>query len=276
MRDSTSSSVSLGVVSRKTRKSNRPDLEDEDFQELDLKKVDEYRRVFASGRLFRGQEDEPIIPEMVEEDEVPFARGSMSYVFGGTIKGQRFAFKRSWISITDDLESYEKEIKSLQRLRDSVSWHVILLIGHYTQPANEGRLVLSPLAECTLEDYLSQIPTLGRKLRVTRWFGCLAGALASIHQQNIKHKDIKTENMLVHGDNIIITDFSISNKFTERSTSLGNSPGSATYMAPEVIHKGRRGRQQDVWSLICCFIEMFSFIADFTISDFRKRCNPTE
>ena len=276
MGDSTSSSESLVPVSQKTRKSTRPDLGDEDFQELDLRRVDEYRQVLVSGNLFTGREDEPIIPETVVEDEVHFARGCMTYVFGGTINGQRFAFKRIWISVDADRELYKEEIESLQRLRESVSWHVVLLIGHYTEPANEGRLVLSPLADCTLEDYLSQAPTPGRKLTVMRWFGCLAGALMDIHQQNIKHKDIKTENMLVHGDNIIITDFGISKRFTGRSTSLGDSPGSATYMAPEVINKDRRGRQQDIWSLICCFIEMLSFISDVAISDFRKWCNPTE
>lgn len=276
MSDSTSSSESLVVTCRRTNKSNRPDLDDEDFRKLDLKRVDEYRRVLVSGRFLSGQEDEPITSKMVDENEVPFAQGTMTYVFGGIINGQRFAVKRSWISVADDLNTYKEEIESLQRLRKSLSWHVVQLIGHYTEPANEGRLVLSPLAECTLEEYLSQTPTPGRKLRLTRWFGCLAGALVSIRQQNIKHKDIKTENILVHGDNIIIADFSIATKFTERSTSLGNSPGSAAYMAPEVITRGRRGRQQDVWSLICCFIEMVSFIADSTISDFRKWCNPIE
>lgn len=260
---------------RETRKSNRPDLDEEDFQELDLKKVDKYRKVFVDGRLFSGQEDEPITPNMVEEDDVAIAQGHMTCVYGGEIRGQWFAFKRIWISIDDGLESYKKEIKSLQTLRESASWHVVQLIGYYNNPANEGRLVLSPLAECTLEGYISGIPTLGRKLIVMRWFGCLAGALKNIHEHNIKHKDIKPENILVHGENIIITDLGISNNFTERSTSLGDSPGSLVYMAPEVIDKGRRGRQQDIWSLMCCFIEMFSFITDFIISDFRKWCNPT-
>jgi serine/threonine protein kinase len=276
MEDLPSSSESLVPNSRKTRKSNRPDLGDEDFQGLDSKKVDEYRKVLAGERLFNGQEDEHITPNMVEEDGVPFARGNMSYVLAGKSRGQWFAFKRSWIAIDDDRESYKKEIKTLQTLRESASWHIVQLIGYYTKPTNEGRLVLSPLAECTLEDYISQFPTPGRKLVVMRWFGCLAGALKNIHEQNIKHKDIKTKNILVHGENIIITDLGISNKFTERSTSLGDSPGSLTYMAPEVLDKGRRGRQQDVWSLVCCFIEMFSFITGFTISDFRKWCNPTE
>lgn len=276
MEDLTSSSESLASNSEKLRKSNRPDLDDEDFQILDLEKVDEFRKVLVGEGLFSGQKDELITPNMVEVDKTPLAQGHMSYIYGGKIRGQWFAFKKCWISVEHDRESYQKEIKSLQTLRESVSWHVILLISYYTEPANEGRLILSPLAECTLGSYISQIPTPGRKLVVMRWFGCLAGALKNIHQQNIKHKDIKPENILVHGDNIIIADLGISNRFTERSTSLGDSPGSLVYMAPEVLDKGRRGRQQDVWSLICCFIEMFSFVSGFTISDYRKWCNPTE
>jgi serine/threonine protein kinase len=107
---------------------------------------------------------------------------------------------------------------------------------------------------------------------VKRWFGCLAGGLLNIHDHLIKHKDIKPGNLLVHGENIIIADLGISNKFYGRSTSSGQSPGTKMYMAPEVRKGVRRGRQQDVWSLICCFIEMLSFVLGFTIHEFRRSC----
>jgi serine/threonine protein kinase len=276
MGDPPSSPGSAVSPLRNTAKSNRPDLEAKYFGELDLKKLDEYRSVLVSEKLFVDGGEMNITPSMVEVDEPPFTQGTMSCVLRGRIGGQWFAIKRSWISIVDVYNIYEKEIKSLQALSESRSWHIIQLIGHYIEPANEGNLVLSPLAECTLKDYLSQPPTLRCKLVVMRWFGCLAGALQSIHEQNIKHKDIKTENILVHGDNIIITDLGISNKFTVSSTSFGESLGSIMYMAPEVHDGSRRGRQQDVWSLICCFIEMYSFIVGYTISDFRKLCNLSE
>jgi serine/threonine protein kinase len=274
MEDLTTSLESLVSNPPQPRILSRPDLDGKDFYEVDMGKVDEFRKVFVGGRFISVLEDKQTTPNIVEHRQEPFASGNMAVVFGGAIKSQCFAFKRSWISVYDNREAYNKEIRLLQTLRESVSWHVVQLVGHYTRPDNEGCLVLSPLAECTLDHYISQTPTLGQKIIVMRWFGCLAGALRNIHQQNIKHKDIKTKNILVHGENIIITDLGISNKFTEKSTSLGDSPGSVTYMAPEVLEKGRRGRQQDVWSLICCFIEMLCFITDITVSDFRRWCNP--
>jgi serine/threonine protein kinase len=106
---------------------------------------------------------------------------------------------------------------------------------HYTKPeCNEGPFILSPLAECNLKEYLSGTPTLDRKLSVAKWFGCLIAGLHNIHLQDMKHKDIKLDNILIHGSNIIITDLGISNKFLDSSLSTGDSPGSFAYMAPEV------------------------------------------
>jgi serine/threonine protein kinase len=177
---------------------------------------------------------------------------------------------------------YEKEIEILQPLRNSPHWHVIQLLGFFSKPEcnNDGCLILSPLAECTLEDYISQKPVPRRKWAVQRWFGCLAGGLTNIHEQNTKHKDIQPGNLLVHDDNIVITDFGLSNRFFGKSKSFGFSPGTWIYTAPEVYKYNEpevgRGRKQDVWSLICCYIEMLSFVLDFNIHDFRKWCRPDD
>jgi serine/threonine protein kinase len=260
-------------------KSPRRDLSSQDFEELDWKRIYNYAKALDREKLFCSQATEPLNPGIVDLSSDCFAEGRWSQVFSARICGQWFACKRICTSSESNRKVYEKEINILQTLRNRPHWHVVQLLGFFPKPecSDERNLVLSPLAECTLADYLSQEPVTGHKRVVQRWFGCLAGGLLNIHEQNIKHKDIKPGNLLVHGDNIIITDLGISNKFSGRSTSYGDSLGTSTYMAPEVHKRNEqtrvhRGRQQDVWSLTCCFIEMLAFVLGIRIHDFRKSC----
>lgn len=273
----------LQRISRRSLRSNRPDLQDEDFQGLNLQKVNEFKETLRPNAIFGGHEDELKIFETVDLtsfDTVElvgeeFARGPRSYIYTARVDGQWFACKKSWISGKYDRNLYDKEQECLKALRSPGNWHIVQLMAYHTvQACNEGCLVLSPLAECTLGDYLSRRPTPGCKQAVMRWFGCLAGALSDIHRRNIKHKDIKPSNILVHGDNVVIADLGISTKFADQSSSIGLSPGSLEYMAPEVKNCERRGRRQDVWSLLCCFIEMISFISGSTSTEFREKCAP--
>jgi len=198
----------------------------------------------------------------------PFASSVRSHTRRAIINTEWFACKTLWIPGEDDRNLYHKEVEYLRKLRRAGNWHIAQLIAYQTDEVrNEGRLVLSPLAENTLRDYLFWSPTVGRKQTVMRWFGCLAGALSNIHQLNITHKNIKTSNILVHGDNIIITGLSLSSTFIEFGDRSGNS-----YLAPEVEGPRCLGHEQDVWSLHCCFIEMFSFISGFTTNEFREWC----
>ena len=57
-----------------------------------------------------------------------------------------------------------------------------------------------------------------------RAIGCLASGLAFMHEQTIRHKDIKPQNILIHGGSVLYTDFGISLDFGQQgnSTTTGN------------------------------------------------------
>jgi serine/threonine protein kinase len=61
----------------------------------------------------------------------------------------------------------------------------------------------------------------------------------------------------------------ISHRFDDDSKSSGQSAGSRTYSAPEVIKQQLRGRRQDVWSVLCCFIEILAFLKDIDRTTFH-------
>src|SRR6266498_1318572 len=220
MEDMENSQESRKSNGSKTVMSNRSDLTDQHFRSFDRNEVDNHRRLLDSGPPFDGKGDKLATPAILHEDEYIIAQNYMSELIPVKIHNQWLACKICWIRSRVSQEAYEKELESLQSLRDIPHWHVVQLSCHYIKPdRDQGRLIFSPLAECNLKQYLSKKPTVGRKVCVRRWLGCLAAALQNIHQQNIKHKDIKPENILIHGDNVIITDLGISNQFVEWSES---------------------------------------------------------
>jgi serine/threonine protein kinase len=93
----------------------------------------------------------------------------------------------------------------------------------------------------------------------------LASALAFIHKQTIRHKDIKPQNILIHRGEAMYTDFGLSYDFgdTGRSTTTGVPQGlTRRYCAPEVAEWGNRNSKSDVFSLGCVFIEICLALAN--------------
>ncbi len=66
----------------------------------------------------------------------------------------------------DVCEIYLQEVKILKLLIKKPHWYVILLLHHYTDPRGQGCLILSPLAQMTLGDFLSQHPDQEKKMLI--------------------------------------------------------------------------------------------------------------
>lgn len=70
-----------------------------------------------------------------------------------------------------------------------------------------------------------------------QWSSCLIRALAHIHKQRVRHKDIKPQNILIKKGRVFITDFGISKSFEEGITTMTFTdprPRTLRYCAPEV------------------------------------------
>jgi TolA-binding protein len=177
------------------------------------------------------------------------------------------------------------EIEILKRIKHR---HVVEFVGSYTDPNYMG-LIMSPVADMDLSTYLARADTAShRELRT--FFGCLAQALKFLHEQNIRHKDIKPSNILVHGRNVLYTDFGLALDFTDKdgSTTAGRvNDITYRYCAPEVADHEPRNTSSDIWSLGVVFLEMTAVLKGRTVEyvyDFLKehglqrlfvRTNPT-
>jgi serine/threonine protein kinase len=260
-----------------SRVRNRPDLSENDLATLDRAMLDAHRQALSSTEYLAGDGSsgqQLVNPSTLDLDQHSIRQNGRSQVLAIKISAQWFACKINWIPKGNNVlqNVYQNEKVNLQTLRARPHWHVILLMWHFLKEANEGALILSPLAECDLHEFLSQSPTLRRKALVKKWIGCLVSAVAAIHDLKTKHKDIKAPNILIHGDNIILTDVDVSHTFEENSQTEGTSPGSEPYKAPEIREMQARGRKQDIWSLVCCLAEMVAYLGGQTIDEFRMSC----
>lgn len=79
-----------------------------------------------------------------------------------------------------------------------------------------------------------------RSIRLRQFFGCLATVVEYLYQYKIRHKDIKPQNILVKGDQVLLTDFGTSRCWVDEpvDTTIGTNQQAFTvaYCAPEVAN----------------------------------------
>ena len=100
----------------------------------------------------------------------------------------------------------------------------------------------------------------------------VARALAYAHEQNVVHRDIKPDNVLLSGDAAVVTDFGIAKALTLAATEAGTGPlthagtaiGTPAYMAPEqAIGDPTVDYRADIYAFGCLAYEVFAGVTPF-------------
>jgi serine/threonine protein kinase len=85
---------------------------------------------------------------------------------------------------------------------------------------------------------------------ITDWMACLASGLSALHKEEIKHQDIKPENVLFDASLLpVISNFKVAHKKKVRFQD------SCVYFPPEQLN-GKFGRKSDIFSLGLVFVEL--------------------
>lgn len=167
----------------------------------------------------------------------------------------------------EPVRQFTAEMKLLKSLSHR---HMVEYVGSYTDPSNLG-ILMAPVADKNLAEYLETISDQPENLRknelvtLRSFFGCLASALQYLHDRSICHGDIKPENVLVDGGNVLFTDFGLSKENTGSTTS-GITNTTPRYAPLEVLSGDARNTSADVWSLGCLFLEMVLVLKEKDVS----------
>ncbi|XP_076031887.1 serine/threonine-protein kinase chk-1-like [Oratosquilla oratoria] len=99
------------------------------------------------------------------------------------------------------------------------------------------------------------------------YFNQLISGVKYMHTHGVVHRDLKPQNLLLNGDNVLkIADFGLAAKLEDRKTYLSEVNGTRGYMAPEVFSARYRGEPSDVWSCGVTLVKMMSGSAPWEVA----------
>jgi serine/threonine protein kinase len=214
---------------------------------------------------------EAVIDEVEVQDtyqRAPFVCVRRSYIFHPS--------RRTFQSLKN---AHLKEVAILKKLINQR--HFIELLGSYTKdaekPNNLALVILqNPRADCDLASLLDKTPENRQAIisdgNLERGIACLASALYFLHSIRIRHKDIASKNILVHGNQLLFADFGLSMDFSELSNSetcsfVNQQP---KYRPPEGYHGRKHTCASDVFSLGCVFFEILTTLSHANTESYEE------
>ncbi|EFR00857.1 STE/STE20/PAKA protein kinase [Nannizzia gypsea CBS 118893] len=135
-------------------------------------------------------------------------------------------------------------------MKDSQHPNIVNFLDSFLQESsNELWVVMEFMEGGALTDVIEQNPVIQEDQISTICYETCKG-LAHLHGQNIIHRDIKSDNVLLDRvGNVKITDFGFCAKLTESKSKRATMVGTPYWMAPEVVKQKEYGPRVDVWSL---------------------------
>lgn len=104
--------------------------------------------------------------------------------------------------------------------------------------------------------------------QVVEWFVQIAMALQYMHERNVLHRDLKTQNIFLTKSKIIkVGDLGIARVLETSSDMATTLIGTPYYMSPELFSNKPYNHKSDVWALGCCLYEMCTLRHAFNAKD---------
>lgn len=189
------------------------------------------------------------------------ARGGMATVYRA--HDQRLtrvvAVKVMHDGLGDDAEfarKFDREARAAARLSNQ---HVVSV---FDQGIDRGRpyIVMEFVEGCTLRHVITREGPL-EPLRALDLMEPVVHALASAHESDLVHRDVKPENVMIsHRGQIKVGDFGLARAVTAHTATAtqGLLIGTVSYIPPELVTSGRANKRSDVYSAGIVLFELLT------------------
>ncbi|KAL4431664.1 hypothetical protein ABPG74_017293 [Tetrahymena malaccensis] len=130
---------------------------------------------------------------------------------------------------------------------------------------NQLCIVMEYCEQGDLENFIKN--QMGRPLaekKIWKFFFQIAEGLLELHTRNILHRDIKTMNLFLTGnEQIRIGDLGVAKQLQDNKSHAHSQVGTPYYMSPEIIQDIPYNEKSDVWSLGCVLYQLATFKRPF-------------
>ncbi|RLN92292.1 hypothetical protein BBJ28_00012145 [Nothophytophthora sp. Chile5] len=191
-----------------------------------------------------------ILEHAVQREARPFSSGSYGTVYRGLWRGLKVVIKCVVVTSPEEKRMFLREANIWHKLRHP---HVVMLFGacHVSRPCF---FVCEEATNGNLVDYLDKTKTADGSIVWGKLYEAAMG-LQHLHQNNIVHRDLKCNQILVSGGGVAkLTDFGMS--FISSGSAPAVSSGAVRWKAPECLtSEGPPTFKSDVYSLGMCVVE---------------------
>ncbi|XLR66252.1 LEAF RUST 10 DISEASE-RESISTANCEUS RECEPTOR-LIKE PROTEIN KINASE-like 1.2 isoform X1 [Arachis hypogaea] len=202
--------------------------------------------------------------------------GGFGTVYYGQLPdGRCIAVKRLYENNYRRVEQFMNEIEILTRLRHK---NLVSLFGCTSRHSRELLLVYEYIANGTVADHLhgnrAKAGTLPWHIRMNIALET-ATALAYLHDSEIIHRDVKTNNILLDSNFVVkVADFGLSRLFPNNVTHVSTVPqGTPGYVDPEYHECYQLTVKSDVYSFGVVLVELISSLPAVDITRHRHEIN---
>ena len=155
-------------------------------------------------------------------------------------------------------EACRHEVKLMQRL--SHPNIVGFKDSFFAKRGNQLCIVMTYCDGGDLSDRVKQQSRTGRRFRedqVLNWFVQISLGLHAMHENNILHRDLKTQNIFLLGNGrLVLGDLGISKVLEGTMDFAKTCIGTPYYMSPELFKNQPYNHKSDIWALGCILYEL--------------------
>jgi len=168
------------------------------------------------------------------------------------------------------IDLLQREISILQ----SLSHQNIVKMMDVSQTNNYIYIFLEFCNGGSLKDYIKKKGGYLSEKEAVIFFKEICEAFKIMEEKKIIHRDIKQENVMIHNDQVKISDFGFSRVIEVGDPNYYSRLGTPLYMPPQIIKGERYGPKCDVWSVgILLYTMLYGFHPFISKSEENKVTN---